>query len=115
MPEDQGFHDHVMELLESLGDISSRSMFGGHGIFESGDMFALISKATLYFKVGDSNRPAYEEAGSERHAPMPYYEVPADVMEYPLRLHEWARTSITIAHATAKKKKKKKSTPKKRE
>jgi DNA transformation protein len=108
---DHVFHDSIMELLAPLGDINSRSMFGGYGLFESGDMFALISKAKLYFKVDASSRPAYEEAGSERHLPMPYYEVPDDVMEHPTKLHEWGRTAIAIAHSTAKKNR---STSKKR-
>jgi DNA transformation protein len=79
-------------------------MFGGYGIFHEGDMFALISGSTLYFKVDDTNRAAYDAAGSNRFKPMPYYSVPADVLENRDELHAWARTSIAIGHATAKKK-----------
>ena len=105
MAADKGFHDHVMELLCPLGGVTSRAMFGGYGIFHDGDMFALISGSTLYFKVDDSNRAAYEEAGSSPfpHA-MPYYEVPAEVFEDATRLHEWASTAIAAGHATARKK-----------
>ena len=104
MAADARFLDHVMELLAPLGEIRSRAMFGGYGIFDEGDMFALISGSTLYFKVSDSNRAAYEEAGSRQFTPMPYYEVPAEVLENTAMLHDWARTSIAIGHATVKKK-----------
>jgi DNA transformation protein len=101
---DAGFQDHVMEILAPLGGVKSRAMFGGYGIFHEGDMFALISGSTLYFKVDDSNRPAYEQAVSSRFLRMPYYEVPAEVLEDSDKLREWARISIAIGHATAKKK-----------
>jgi DNA transformation protein len=104
MTADTSYLNHVIELLEPIGDIKSRAMFGGYGIFHEGDMFALISGSTLYFKVNESNRAAYENADSKPFRPMPYYEVPAEIMEDTASLYEWARTSIAIGHATAKKK-----------
>lgn len=80
-------------------------MFGGYGIFHEGMMFALISEDVLYFKVNDSNREIYKNAGSR---PFPhgisYWEVPTEVLEETTRLHEWANISIEIAHEAAKKK-----------
>lgn len=100
------YRDYVMELLKPSGDFSGRAMFGGYGIFEGGDMFALVSQDDrLCFKVDDSNRGDYEAAGSERLTPMPYYVVPEEVLEDPATLAEWAARSVAIAHASAKKKK----------
>ncbi len=104
MAADKNFLNHVMDLLAPLDGISSRAMFGGYGIFHEGDMFALITDSGLHFKVNETNRVAYQEAGSKQFKPMPYYEVPADVMEDTAALHEWANISIAIGHATAKKK-----------
>ena len=77
-------------------------MFGGYGIFHEGLMFALISDDTLYFKVNDSNRARYQEAGSR---PFPhgisYWEAPAEVLEDDSKLQEWATVSINIAHEAA--------------
>ncbi len=101
---DKKYLYYVMELLAPLGQITSRAMFGGYGIFHQGDMFALISGSRLYFKVNDSNRAAYQKAGSQPFPPMPYYEVPAEVMEDAAVLHDWTRISMAIGHATAKKK-----------
>lgn len=105
MTGEADFLTEVTERLASSGGVTSRAMFGGYGIFHEGDMFALVSKASLYFKVDDSNLAAYERAGSQRFKPMPYYEVPADVFEDTDKLTDWARTSIAVAHALAAKKK----------
>lgn len=104
MPADPAFRNQVVEMLAPIGDLSSRSMFGGYGIFAGGDMFALIFGSALFFKVDDSNRSTYEEAGSKQHGSMPYYRVPADVLEDSHKLVDWARISIALARATAKKK-----------
>ena len=99
------FLNFVMEKLLPIGDIRSRAMFGGYGIFHEGLMFSLNAEYTLYFKVNDSNRYIYEKAGSK---PFPhgisYWEVPTEVLEDNAKLHEWANISITIAQEAAKKK-----------
>ena len=107
MAADKDFLNHVIDLLAPLGGISSRAMFGGYGIYHEGDMFALISDTGLHFKVNETNLAAYQNAGSSQFKPMPYYEVPGDVIEDTNALHEWAKISINVGHATAKKKKRK--------
>ena len=104
MAADRELLNHVMDLLAPLDGISNRAMFGGFGIFHEGDMFALITNSGLHFKVNETNLAAYQEAGSKQFKPMPYYEVPADVLEDTAMLHEWAEISIAVGHATAKKK-----------
>jgi DNA transformation protein len=97
-----------MGTLAPLGDFASRAMFGGWGIFNEGRMFALIAGNTLYFKVDDSNRADYEAAGSERFAPMPYYEVPADVLEDESALRGWLDAALKVAHSQPPPKKRRK-------
>lgn len=105
MPADNAFMERVTGLLSPLGNITSRPMFGGYGIFSEGNMFALISGSTLFFKVDDTNRETYTKAGSSQHKPMPYFEVPKQILNDNDKLHEWARVSIAVA-AKGKKKKK---------
>lgn len=96
--------EEVVETLSSIGNVSSKKMFGGHGIFENGAMFALVnSQAEVFLKVSDTNRPQFEEAGSEQHGKMPYFAVPVDVMEDADTLRDWAKVSIEIAHLSKKK------------
>ncbi len=97
------YRDYAMELLQPVGDVTVRAMFGGYGIFESGDMFVLISRDDrIDFKVDDTNRADYEAAGSEQFKPMPYYEVPEEVLADEESFVEWAGRSIAIAHSGAK-------------
>jgi len=97
--EDVGqFAEEVSEALAPLGEVSWRKMFGGAGVFVDGSMFALIdSDAQLHLKVDDSNLARYEEAGAAKHGRMPYYVVPASVLEDDEALLEWAGVSAAIA------------------
>lgn len=65
------YKGYVMERLEPLGKVTARAMFGGYSIFEDADMFALMAGSALFFKVDDSNRAAYEEAGVRKYGRMP--------------------------------------------
>lgn len=109
MKASREYLDFVLDKLSPIGDIRSRAMFGGYGIFHEGLMFALISEDTLYFKVNESNRHIYETAQSK---PFPhgisYWEVTSDVLEDNTRLLELANISIGIAQEAARMKKKKK-------
>jgi len=101
--ETRDFLEEVMKRLSPVGEVTSRSMFGGFGIFEARAMFALISKTTLYFKVDATTLPNYEKAKSTQHKPMPYYSVPPNVYKNTNKLLKWASEAITIDHASKKK------------
>ncbi len=105
------FLTYVLDQLGCVGCVESRRMFGGAGIYFDGLFFALIADDVLYFKVGDSNRSDYEDAGMEPFRPfadkpnvMSYYEVPIEVLENKGRLQEWAQKALTIAAASKDKK-----------
>ena len=106
MAVDQGYLEHIKELLSPVEGVTYRAMFGGYGVFHEGDMFALISgsTSTLYFKVGDLNREAFQAAGSEAFGRMPYWEVPANVLEDSEEMQEWASVAVQVGHITATKK-----------
>lgn len=99
------YTDYIVDKLSGLGDVRSRAMFGGYGIFHDGLMFAVISDDVLYFKVDESNREMYEKAGSSKfpHG-ISYWEVPTEIFEDTAGLYEWANISINIAQSKAKKK-----------
>ncbi len=105
MAPNKDYMEYVMDLLAPIGGVSSKSMFGGYGLFQEGDTFALISGTGLFFKVDDTNRSGYEQAGSQQYKSMPYYQVPVEVLEDTEGLLDWAWTSIVVAHSSAGKKK----------
>jgi DNA transformation protein len=100
------YANFIVDKLSGLGNVHSRAMFGGYGIFHEGLMFALVSDDILYFKVDDTNREMYRKAGSEvfPHG-ISYWRVPTDVFEDTAGLYEWADISIKIAQTKAAKKK----------
>ena len=96
--------ERVVQMLGPIGDVTSRKMFGGFGIFESGAMFALVNSAgEVHLKADDSNRARFEEAGASQHGKMPYFQVAPAVLEDDELLSDWAGQSIKIAHASKKK------------
>ena len=56
------FAEFLREQLEPLGHITMRRMFGKTGLFCDGVMFGMVKDNTLYFRVDDDNRVAFEEA-----------------------------------------------------
>ncbi len=110
MAKDASYIGWVTELLASLGaGVDKKAMFGGYGIFDKGVMFALVSpEPALYFKADDTNRAAYVDAGSMNYRTMPYFMVPAEILEGGDDLIQWARLSIVVAHASAKGRKRRK-------
>jgi DNA transformation protein len=105
MAPNKDYLDYVTKLLSPIEGVSSKSMFGGYGVFHEGAMFALVSGTGLFFKVDDSSRPVYERAGSKQYKPMPYYQVPAEVLQDTGKLLDWAQTAVSVAHSTNSKKK----------
>jgi len=101
------FRAYVLEQLRRVRpDIRDRRMFGGVGIYAGELFFALIADDTLYFKVDDSNRAAFEARGLGPFRPygdtgevMQYYEIPEDLLEDPEALRPWAEQSIAVALA----------------
>ena len=90
--------DEAVERLSVLGDVSSRKMFGGYGVFIDAKMFALIdSSGALYFKCDETNEDRYLEVGAEKHGRMPYRAVPRGVWDDDDDLLSWARLSVDIA------------------
>jgi DNA transformation protein len=111
MPKPKREPPESLQRLARVLPVEWRSMFGGVGIYSEGIFFALISsEGPLYFRVGDSNRPDFEKAGSEPFQPysrvksrarerttMPYWLVPEKVLAKPATLRRWAEKALDAA------------------
>lgn len=102
-------------VLESLGRVApavtSRSMFGGVGVYSTGLFFALMAGDTLYLKVDDTTRGDFQAIGMKPFYPygddqqsMNYYELPADLLEDADALRPWVEKAIDVARRSRKKK-----------
>jgi DNA transformation protein len=105
------FTAYLLECLTPLGPVAARRMFGGVGLFLNGTMFALIVREELYFKVGDSNRPAFQAAGESpfsyatkdgSHTLTSYWHCPPDLLDETETLRDWARQAIEAAMAASR-------------
>ena len=105
------YRDYVLEQLARVAPVTSRSMFGGVGIYADGLFFALMDDDNLYLKVDDGNRSDFEAIGSEPFRPfgderaMQYYELPADVLEDVDALRRWVEGALDVARRARVKKK----------
>ncbi len=99
------FVDHLADLFQAFGPVTVRRMFGGHGVFRDGLMFALVVDDALYLKADEQNRVMFESCGLPRfdyarrgkRVSLSYYLAPGDALEDPLTLAEWARPAFDAA------------------
>ena len=113
--EEQEFVAYVIDLMQSIGPVSAKRMFGGHGIFLEGLMFGLIAGNTLYLKVDAESKGSFEARGLEafgyskkgKEYKMSYYQAPEEALEDPQEMMAWANQSYGVAIAAAARKRKK--------
>jgi DNA transformation protein and related proteins len=91
----------IQDIFEPVGKVTLRRMFGGHGIYAHGIIFALEINGEIWLKADDINRPALESQGSK---PFTYEKKTGKVaaMSYwlmPEECHEDADALIIAARA----------------
>lgn len=103
------FHSYVMhDVLGHITGVTSRTMFGGYGIYLDGVIFAIITdNDELRFKANEDTKGKYEQLGGtqfiyhghKNKAPtsMPYWTVPEEIMENRDLVEDWAREAAEIS------------------
>jgi DNA transformation protein len=100
MMDRTSFDDRVLDRLSELGDITSRPLFGGHGIYWNDVIFGILFRGRLYFKVDDQSKHEYLAVGmgpfrpNDRQTLKSYFEVPPEIFEDREALLAWAREAI---------------------
>jgi len=105
MHEDNGFLELLRELLEPLGTVATRKMFGGHGVYCDGVFIAIVVAGQLYLKVDEFTQPAFVAAGCEpfvyaskgKAIAMSYWNVPEDALDSAESMRPWAQRAIAAA------------------
>jgi len=110
------FLDHLHELLTGLGPLQVKKMFGGASLQTDGAAFGLVFGETLYLKVDDDNRAAFEAEGSApftyamkdgRSGILHYWSLPERALDDPEEAVRWARLGLEAAWRARKPKTKK--------
>ena len=96
------YESRALDRLSELGDITSRPLFGGHGIYWNDVIFGIIFRGRLYFKVDDESKGEYLARGmgpfrpNDRQTLKSYYEVPSKVLDDHEALLAWAMEAIRV-------------------
>ena len=110
--EQREYVAHIVDLLQFIGPVESKSKFGGFGMFLEGLMFGLVAGNELYLKVDTQNLQDYEDLGLQafsfekngRQIKMSYYQAPEEAMEDAELLSDWASNAYGAAMRAAAKK-----------
>ena len=106
MPSDPSFVAHAVDLVSLLGPVTARAMFGGHGLYAEGVMFALLDDGELFVKTDEETRATFVEAGCRqwtyvnkkvRMENTGYFRPPDDAHEDPEAMLPWARLALAAA------------------
>lgn len=103
--EEKEFVSYLVEMMQSIGPVSAKSMFGGHGIFLNGLMFGLVADGVLYFKASKNSEEAfksrdlgpfiYNKKGKE--VKMSYFKAPDEVLEDGDEMEVWGKMAYGAA------------------
>ena len=112
MAVSDSFSEFLREQLAPLGRVTMRRMFGKAGVFCDGLMFAVVAEDTLYFRVDDDNRDAFEEAAAfpplsyekqGRSIDLAFWRAPERLLDEPDELLTWAQEALAAAERVAAK------------
>lgn len=96
---------NILDLMTAFADVRARAMFGGHGLYRDGLMFALLADGALYFKVDEQSRPiftqrdlrAFSFTAKGRTVQLSYHEAPPQALEDQACMAEWCRLAWEAA------------------
>ena len=100
------FDGFVCELLAGLGEVRTRRMFGGLGLYRGGLFFGLADDEAVYIKADAANEAAFVAAGcplftypgrSGEVLTMRYRRLPDAAMDDAEEAVRWARLGVEAA------------------
>ena len=112
MVASDSFAEFLSEQLAPLGNITMRRMFGKTGVFCDGLMLGMVTDNTLYLRVDDDNRAAFQEAASSpplnyrkkgETIDLSFWRAPERLFDEPDELVTWARIALAAAARVAAK------------
>lgn len=99
------FVNYVVELMQSIGPVTAKGMFGGHGVYLEGLMFGLIADNTLYLKADKTSETDFKGKGLEafsyikkgKRCTMSYFQAPDETLEDADEMNIWANKAYSAA------------------
>ena len=116
MPKDSSYKDYIVEdVLEHVGDVTARSMFGGWAIYLDGVIVGIIAEGELYLKATKELVVEYKkqglypftyDKGDGKTYEMAYMSVPIETLEDREAIKERVMESYEISVQAKKSKSK---------
>ena len=96
---------HCLELLEPVGPVRAKRMFGGYGLYAQDLFVALIADDGLYLRADEASEPHFRQAGGQpfefeargRRMTLRYWTPPAEALESPAIMQPWAQQALRAA------------------
>lgn len=90
--------DYLHDLFSAFAPVTTRAMFGGHGVYRDGTIIGIVIDETLYLKVDAQTRAVFEAEGCQpfvyeskgKAVPMSYWTVPDEALDSPQDFRPWA-------------------------
>ncbi len=104
--DSMSFEGRALDRFSELGDITSRPLFGGHGIYWNDVIFGIRFRGRLYLKVDEESKGEYLARGigpfrpNDRQTLKSYDEVPPEILDDREALLSWAREAIRAGQAS---------------
>ena len=103
--DEREFALYIADLLQGIGPVAAKPMFGGFGMFLDGLMIGLIADNTLYFKVDNESSAEFEAQGLEpftyfkQNKPMQlsYWQAPEECLDNSDVMLEWGNKGFSAA------------------
>ena len=95
----------LLELIEPIGPVSWRRMFGGYGLYMEGVMMALVADDELYLKTDAQSQAEFARVDSEpfgyekngKTLQMSYWKAPEVVFDEPEDMLHWVQLAVAAA------------------
>jgi len=99
------FLAHLHDLLDDAGVVTTRAMFGGHGVYLDGLIVGIVIDEVLYLKTDATTRARFGAAGSapfvytgqKKPTETSYWSAPDGALESAQAMQPW----VELARAAA--------------
>jgi len=103
---------YIVELMQSIGPVHHKRMFGGYGVFLEGLMFGIIADNTLYLKADKETENEFKDKGLEpftyekkgKPVSLSYFQAPEETLEDYDEMNIWANKAYATALRAAQNK-----------
>jgi DNA transformation protein and related proteins len=105
VPTHPDFASHCADLLGAVGQVQTKRMFGGYGVYVDDVFVAIVTGDNLYLKTDDQTLQRFTAAGGAQFCFIArgklqathFWSAPADAMDSPALMQPWGQLALEAA------------------